>query len=65
MVEAIVTFVKTARKNENLGHEDVYVETTVYRIEFEYPDQFDIWLDEASKFHGINVEQLRAPYEEG
>lgn len=35
MVEVIVTIVTPERKNENLGWEDVYVGTRVYRLEFE------------------------------
>lgn len=62
MAEAVVTFVTTARKNENLGHEDVYVETKVYRIEFDTEDNFLDWLGEAERF-GINTERLTSDIE--
>jgi hypothetical protein len=59
MFDAVVTFAKTARAMKGLGHEDVYVSTKVYRVEFETEEQFQSWMALAEP-RAVNVEQLVA-----
>lgn len=59
MIDVIVTVALTARKNENLGWEDVYVETRALRLEFNTEDDMLDWLGEAQRF-ATSVEKLVA-----
>jgi hypothetical protein len=59
MIDVIVVIANTGRKGENLGWEDVYVNTRVIRFEFEDEDDVLDWLRAASVMV-VSSERLKA-----